>query len=231
MPKIINIPTDKFGERADGVAPSLLIIHSIGMPVDSALDLLTANPREVSCHYLISSKGQIFSMVPEDKRAWHAGKSSWRGHKDINSTSIGIELQWSDEHEANEELDIPGPFPDVQMDALVELCKAICARWNITPENILGHSDIAPGRKRDPGERFDWKRLAAEGLALLPTRPLPMPPGGDLEDLLARLGYDVRDPQAAIIAFQRHYRQRDCTGLTDSETRSLLQWLVNKTGR
>jgi N-acetylmuramoyl-L-alanine amidase len=227
---MILMPTEKYGERAEGVKPSLLIIHSTDMPTASSLEVLTRSSREVSCHYLIAPDGTVYSMVPEDKRAWHAGKSYWRGQTDINSLSIGIELVWPDDREARED-ETPGPFWDKQMDALVALAKEIIARWSIKPEDVLAHSDIAPGRKRDPGERFDWKRLEAEGLVLLPKRPFPMPSTGDVTPLLKRYGYDTRDEKAAIIAFQRHFRQRDCSGIPDSETRSMLEWLLKKTGR
>lgn len=230
MLKFTDIPTDKHNERAVE-QPSLLIIHSIGMPLATSLELLTRSAREVSCHYLIAPDGMIYRMVPEERRAWHAGKSSWRGQRDINSLSIGIELAWSLDKEANEETDIPGPFPEAQMEALFELAEEITARWGILPEDVLGHSDIAPGRKRDPGERFPWQKLADTGVALWPWRPLPMPPTGDLAPLLKRYGYDVTDPEAALIAFQRHFRPRDCGGLADSQTRSLLEWLLKKTGR
>ncbi len=227
---MISMPTEKYGERRDVPKPSLLIIHSTDMPTAASLEVLTRAPREVSCHYLIAPNGTTYAMVPEDKRAWHAGKGWWRGQTDINSLSIGIELVWPEDREAQED-EIPGPFPSAQMDALVTLAREIVNRWNILPEDVLAHSDIAPTRKRDPGERFDWARLAAEGLALLPQRPFPLPPTGELAPLLARYGYDVRDPQAALIAFQRHFRTRDCGGIADSETRSLLAWLLKKTGR
>lgn len=229
MLKFVDIPTSKFGERTVE-RPKLLIIHSIGMPLASSLEMLTRSPREVSCHYLIAPDGLIYRMIGEEKRAWHAGKSFWRGERDINSLSIGIELAWSLDHEASED-DLPGPFPAPQMDALIELTRDICARWEIKPEDVLAHSDIAPSRKRDPGERFPWPALAKAGLALWPERPYPLPSSGDPTPLLARFGYDVSDPQAALIAFQRHFRQRDCTGRADAETRSLIEWLLKKTGR
>jgi N-acetylmuramoyl-L-alanine amidase len=181
-------------------------------------------------HYMICPEGQVYRMVGEDKRAWHAGKSYWRGNTDINSASIGIELVWPADREAQED-EVPGPFPQPQMDTLLELASGIVKRWEIKPEDVLAHSDIAPARKRDPGQRFDWAQLAKAGLALLPARPLPMPPTGDILSLLARYGYDTKDEQAAVIAFQKHFRPRDCAGFADSETRSLLQWLLNKTGR
>lgn len=230
MLKTIHLPTDKYGERRICTAPSLLIIHSIGMPLSTSLELLTKSAREVSVHYLVAPEGTVYAMVPEDKRAWHAGKSFWRGQTDVNSLSIGIELAWSLEKEACEE-DLPGPFPDEQMDALVTLCRGIQERWGIKPENVLAHSDVAPTRKRDPGERFDWGRMEAEGLGLLPHRPYPLPASGDVAPLLERIGYDVSDPKAALIAFQRHYRQRDCSGIADAETRSMIEWMLKKTGR
>jgi N-acetylmuramoyl-L-alanine amidase len=230
MLKFIDVSTSKFGHRAEGQPPRLLIVHSTDMPTDTSLEMLTRNPREVSVHYMICPKGSVYRMVGEDKRAWHAGKSFWRGASDINSASIGIELVWPADREAGLD-EIPGPFPQPQMDALLELAQGIVRRWDIKPEDVLAHSDIAPGRKRDPGERFDWKQMAAAGLALLPSRPLPLPPTGDMAPLLARYGYDTRDEHAALIAFQKHFRQRECSGIADSETRSLLQWLLEKTGR
>ncbi len=228
--KRITLSTDKFGERRDGMAPSLLIIHSTDLPTAASIEVLTTAPREVSCHYLICPKGTIYGMVPEDKRGWHAGKSSWRGEKDVNSLSIGIELVWPEDREAKEG-EIPGPFWEPQMESLVALSGEIVKRWGIKPADILAHSDIAPARKRDPGERFDWKRLADAGIALLPTRPMPMPRSGDIMPLLARFGYDISEPHAALVAFQKHYRQRDCSGIADSETRSMIEWLLQKTGR
>lgn len=227
---MIPVATDKYGERAGGVTPSLLIVHSTDLPTDSSLETLTRSAREVSCHYLIAPDGTLYSMVPEDKRAWHAGRSFWRGERDINSHSIGVELVWPEDREAEED-EIPGPFPPAQMDALLTLARGICDRWPIPPENVLAHSDIAPARKRDPGERFDWGQMARAGLALLPPRPLPLPPTGDPAPLLARYGYDIHDPHAALIAFQRHFRPRDCCGIADSETRSLLLALLHHTGR
>lgn len=228
--KIIDIPTDKYGERSESVRLKHLIIHSTDLPTAASLEVLTRSPREVSCHYLISPEGTIYRMVPEEKRAWHAGKSYWRGETDINSASIGIELVWPADREAAED-EIPGPFPDAQMEALVELAEDIIRRHGIKPEDVLAHSDIAPGRKRDPGERFEWKRLAEAGLVIWPQRPYPIPPTGDMEPLLKRYGYDVRDVHAAVVAFQKHFRPRDCTGIADSETRSMLEWLLQKTKR
>ena len=229
MLKFIDIPTNKHGERKVE-RPTLLIIHSTDLPTTTSLEVLTQSTREVSCHYLISPEGNIYRMVPEDRRAWHAGKSYWRGQTDINSASIGIELVWPPDREAAED-EIPGPFPEPQLEALYTLAEDITSRWGILPEDVLAHSDIAPGRKRDPGERFPWHQLAKTGIALWPWRPLPLPSAGELAPLLNRYGYDVKDPEAALIAFQRHFRQRDCRGIADSETRSLLEWLLKKTGR
>lgn len=231
MLQIIDIPTDKYGERARP-RPHLLVIHSMGLPVTTGLELLTKSSREVSCHYAIAPDGKVYRMVPEDKRAWHAGKSYWRGITDINSASIGIELICPGEggRERDEE-EVPGPFPDVQLNALFELAEDITSRWGILPEDVLAHSDIAPGRKRDPGELFPWHALAKTGVALWPWRPYPMPSSGELAPLLRRYGYDVSDPQAAVIAFQRHFRPRECSGIANSETRSLIEWLLQKTRR
>ncbi len=229
MLKFIDVPTEKHGERKVDT-PSLLILHSTDLPTSTSLEVLTRSSREVSCHYLVSPEGNIYRMVPEERRAWHAGKSYWRGNTDINSMSIGIEMVWPGDREA-EENEIPGPFPEPQLEAVYALAEDITKRWSIKPEDVLAHSDIAPGRKRDPGERFPWQKLADTGVALWPWRPYPMPSSGDLEPLLRRYGYDVSNPHEALVAFQRHFRPRECRGIADSETRSILEWLLKKTGR
>lgn len=158
--KITDRPSPNFGKRRDGAVPSLIVLHYTGMgSCEAAADRLCATQAEVSCHYLISEAGEIFRLVDEDKRAWHAGAGLWCGITDVNSHSIGIEL-------AN-----PGPlawfppFPEPQMAALEGLLAGIMQRWSMVPENVVGHSDTAPGRKFDPGPKFDWGRLVLTGLA------------------------------------------------------------------
>ena len=152
-----------FGPRRNGLSPTIVVIHYTGMAsTELALERLRDPETEVSAHYVISMSGRVLSMVPEVMRAWHAGAGTWGGLSDINSRSIGIEL-------AN-----PGPeachppFPHPQMNSLERLLAAIIGRWNIHPARVIGHADMAPGRKADPGPKFDWRRLAAAGLSVWP---------------------------------------------------------------
>ncbi len=179
------------GDRR-GQRPELVVIHYTGMAdAAAARARLCDAAAEVSAHWLILEDGLTESLVPEDRRAWHAGAGSWQGRDDVNSRSIGIEL-------AN-----PGdrPFPEPQMAALESLLQGIMARWAIPPAGVIGHSDLAPGRKIDPGPRFDWRRLARQGLAVWPDAP-----GGDrpLSESLRRIGYP--DHPAALAAFRLRFR-------------------------
>ncbi len=151
-----------FGARRDGLLPELVVIHYTAMNgCEAALDRLCDPEAEVSSHYLISEKGEILQLVEEDKRAWHAGAGEWLGQDDINSRSIGIELDNTGRT----------PFSEPLMTALEELLPGILQRWNIPAEGVIGHSDMAPGRKFDPGPRFDWRRLERQGLAVCRTSP------------------------------------------------------------
>lgn len=148
-----------FGPRRDGLVPELVVIHYTAMQSCEAAERALCDPaREVSAHYLISEAGEVIALVDEAMRAWHAGAGSWAGREDVNSRSIGIEL-------AN---DGATPFAAAQMDALERLLAGLLARWQIPPEGVIGHSDMAPGRKIDPGPRFDWQRLARQGLSVWP---------------------------------------------------------------
>jgi len=150
-------PSPNFGPRRDGLCPSLVVLHYTAMAgARAALDRLCDPAAEVSAHYLIGADGTVWQMVREEDRAWHAGAGSWQGRDDINSRSVGIELDNLGTH----------PFPEPQMAALEALLPGLMARWGITPAGVIGHSDMAPGRKCDPGPRFDWARLARQGLAL-----------------------------------------------------------------
>ncbi len=150
-------PSPNFGERRNGAKPSLIILHYTGMKTaGEALERMCDPKSEVSAHYCIEEDGTIWQLVDEDRRAWHAGASSWQGETDINSHSIGIELV-NPGHEFGYR-----PFTEAQYQSLIPLCKAIMQRYDIKTENILGHSDVAPERKQDPGELFDWERLMRE---------------------------------------------------------------------
>lgn len=174
-------PSPNFGARRHGGAPSLVVLHYTAMTSAEAALARLCDPSPpdglgpVSAHYLVSERGDVWQMVREADRAWHAGAGNWRGCEDVNSHSIGIEL-------AN---DGATPFSEPQMTALEGLLAGIMTRWNIGPEGVIGHSDMAPGRKIDPGPRFDWRRLALRGLALWPEAAA----SGAFGEDLAAIGY------------------------------------------
>ncbi|WP_306152976.1 N-acetylmuramoyl-L-alanine amidase [Roseovarius sp. MMSF_3281] len=148
-----------YGPRREGARPDLIVLHYTAMEsAEAALDRLCEPDAEVSAHYLICEAGQVVSMVPEDQRAWHAGAGAWGAVCDVNSRSIGIELANTGAH----------PFPNPQMTALCDLMGGIMQRWSISKDRVIGHSDMAPQRKFDPGRKFDWRRLAREGLSIWP---------------------------------------------------------------
>jgi N-acetylmuramoyl-L-alanine amidase len=156
-----------FGPRRDGLGPELVVLHYTAMPTaETALARLCDPGSEVSAHYLVAEDGRVWRLVDEEMRAWHAGAGSWAGRADVNSRSIGIELA-----NAGPLAGFP-PFPEPQMAALERLLDAILARWSIAPAGVIAHSDMAPGRKADPGPKFDWRRLARGGRALWPEPAL-----------------------------------------------------------
>lgn len=219
---ILDTPSPNFDERVLPI--SMIVLHYTGMQDGpSALARLRDPEAKVSAHYLIEEDGTVCRLVTEDKRAWHAGRSHWRGITDVNSASIGIEIV-NPGHEWGYR-----PFTPEQIDALIPLVAAIKDRHAITRGNIVGHSDIAPARKRDPGELFPWYRFAKLRLALpRPTRNLmdPMWTQGGFLLALERFGYDVADPMAAIMAFQRRYRPELIDGEIDAECRMILLALL-----
>jgi len=213
-------PSPNFDARALPV--TMIVLHYTGMESAAAAVDQLANPAaKVSAHWVVTEDGAVIAMVDEADRAWHAGKSFWRGVTDVNSASIGIEIV-NPGHEFGYR-----PFPTAQMAAVEELVAAAVRRYGIGPANVVGHSDIAPARKQDPGELFDWPRLAAAGLAVaIPTSGED--PRWSTEASLAalhRYGYDVNDPWAAIIAFQRRFRPARLDGRIDAETRTILKGL------
>jgi N-acetylmuramoyl-L-alanine amidase len=222
--------------RAGGVAPDMLILHYTGMTsAEAALDRLCDPAAKVSAHYLIEEDGKVWRLVAEDRRARHAGESGWAGRTDINSHSIGIELA-NPGHEWGYR-----PFPEAQMAALEEVCRDILARHAIPPRFVLGHSDVAPHRKIDPGELFDWARLARAGIGLWPDSarsPARKPEGiAAVQTALAAYGYalpvtgvpDERTRQV-LAAFQRHFRPARCDGEPDAETLRGLAVLIEASG-
>jgi N-acetylmuramoyl-L-alanine amidase len=229
-----NVAARRDGKRAD-----ILLLHYTGMASAEAACRRLCHPESgVSCHYLVNEHGGIVQMVEEDMRAWHAGQSFWGGDTDINSRSIGIEI-----HNRGHEADYPD-FPDVQMAAVIALARDILERRPIPPERVLAHSDVAPRRKLDPGEKFDWRRLREAGVGHWVE---PEPVGGDaglgpgdegdavlgLQRELAAYGYDVPQTgrfdaatEAAVAAFQRHFRPARIDGRADVSTRETLARLT-----
>ncbi|WP_310496263.1 N-acetylmuramoyl-L-alanine amidase [Sandarakinorhabdus sp.] len=217
---IIDHPSPNFDDRALPV--TMVVLHYTGMQsAEAAITRLSNAQAKVSAHWVVAEDGQVLRLVDESKRAWHAGRSWWRGITDVNSASIGIEIV-NPGHEFGYR-----PFPRPQMDAVEALVADAVRTHDLRPGNVVGHSDIAPTRKEDPGELFDWPRLARAGLALMPA-PVPDPGWTDAGTLMAlgRYGYDVGDAMAAVIAFQRHFRPMQFDGVIDAETRGLLRALL-----
>jgi N-acetylmuramoyl-L-alanine amidase len=237
-------PSPNHGERksvpdAAPRRPDMLILHYTGMPDSGqALQWLCNPVSNVSAHYFVFENGHVLQLVPEARRAWHAGVSQWKGESDINSASIGIEIANTGH---------PGglpPYPPEQIAAVTALAKEIATRWAIPPERILAHSDVAPGRKIDPGERFPWEHLADAGVGLW-LRPAPIsggrffargdsgPPVEALQAMLALFGYAVpvsgqfcERTEAVVAAFQRHWRQERVDGVADASTITTLRDLI-----
>lgn len=198
---VLEQPSPNFNDRRDGDHVTMLVLHYTGMQSGTAaLERLCDPEAAVSAHYLIEEDGRIFRLVAEEKRAWHAGVGFWRGESDINSRSVGIEIV-NPGHEFGYR-----PFPAAQMKSVVALSRDIVARHQIAPINVIGHSDLAPSRKMDPGELFDWPLLAAEdvGICCVPDTE-DVPTKDQFLDDLRAIGYDMDDPSACIIAFQRHW--------------------------
>ncbi|WP_448536985.1 N-acetylmuramoyl-L-alanine amidase [Sphingobium yanoikuyae] len=219
---MIETPSPNYDERSLPI--TMLVLHYTGMPdAASAINWLANAEAKVSAHYVVTEDGQIIRMVAEDKRAWHAGRSHWRGIDDVNSASIGIEIV-NPGHEWGYR-----PFPEAQMGSLIPLVHDIVQRHRITRGNIVGHSDIAPARKQDPGELFPWGQLARLRLALpRPTKNLMDPHWTDSGFMLAleRFGYDIAEPEPAVVAFQRRFRPELIDGVIDGECRAILLALL-----
>lgn len=211
-------PSPNWNERKLPV--SMVVLHYTGMQTAAeALERMCDPAAEVSAHYMIDEDGTVTRLVPEGKRAWHAGRSYWRGVTDVNSASVGIELV-NPGHEWGYR-----PFPDAQMEALVPLLADIVKRHNVPRANVVGHSDIAPARKTDPGELFDWDLLARLRLALAKPRPsmrLLYDNEGAFYLALERFGYDITDPAAAVRAFERRWLPHRITGEIDGQIGALL---------
>jgi N-acetylmuramoyl-L-alanine amidase len=191
----IHWPSANCGPRREGARPDMILLHYTAMQgAEAARDWLCDPQAEVSAHYVVGRDGTLWQLVCEDLRAWHAGAGGWGALRDVNSRSIGIEI-------ANDGLQ---PFPEPQMRAVEALAAGIMARWGVPPERVLGHSDTAPGRKIDPGRRFDWRRLARQGLSIWPTRREP----GDFWRDARRFGYlwEPGGEEAVLAAFRLRFR-------------------------
>ncbi len=219
---MIDLPSPNFDSRALPV--TMIVLHYPGMErAQAAIDRLRDPEAKVSAHYLVDEDGTILRMVDEEKRAWHAGRSHWRGITDVNSASVGIEIV-NPGHEFGYRA-----FPEAQISVLIPLIAEIKDRHGITRGNVVGHSDVAPARKQDPGELFPWGKLARLRLALpRPTKNLVDPGWPDAGFMLAleRFGYDVSDGRAAVTAFQRRFRPELVDGDIDMECRCLLLALL-----
>lgn len=227
---IIDAPSPNFGPRKDGKKIKYLVLHYTGSPTGfEALKLLQGGRKghDVSSHYLVDDTGDVMRLVDENMRAWHAGKSCWEKEEDINSCSIGIEIQ-NPGHEYGYV-----PFPENQMAAVAELCLGIIGRHKILPYNVLAHSDISPERKEDPGELFPWEWLAGQGIGLWPEAT-EADTAEDIHSILTAYGYDGRvDNKTLITAFQRHFQPEvfttpELVGVADLNTVQLAAALLRQ---
>jgi N-acetylmuramoyl-L-alanine amidase len=238
------VASPNHGERRDVEQPDILLMHYTGMPdAQAALERLCEQGSDVSAHYVVFENGEIVQCVPEARRAWHAGEAFWAGATDINSRSIGIEIANPGDYWGYRD------FPEPQVAAVIALARDIVARNRIRPERVLGHSDVAPARKQDPGEKFPWQRLggAGGGLWVAPepiTDEQPAPADDAdailaLQAQLARYGYGIAPTGAwdaqtrdVITAFQRHFRPARIDGIADASTcRTLSNLLTLLAGR
>ena len=233
-------PSPNFEPRRGTGQPDMLLLHYTGlMSCEKAIDWLSRPESKVSCHYVVDEAGAITQMVAEEMRAWHAGVASWAGETDINSASVGIEI-----HNCGHELGYPD-FPEAQLVALEALSKDIIARHGIRPERVLAHSDVAPMRKKDPGEKFPWARLARSGIGhwVAPEMLNPADPGiahdaagplvAEVQGKLREYGYGIEATgvldaltEFVVLAFQRHFRPERADGRIDQSTISTLERLI-----
>jgi N-acetylmuramoyl-L-alanine amidase len=232
-------PSPNHNERRPGAVPKMIVLHYTGMPdCEAALRRLCDPASDVSCHYLVREDGHIVQCVAEERRAWHAGQSSWAGETDVNSISIGIEICNPGHSHGYPD------FPKRQIAAVTTLCRGISMRYKISPDRILAHSDVAPTRKQDPGEKFPWRVLADSGIGLW-VKPAPLANGPlfvlgerdptieEVQRLLSKFGYNVAPngyfdggTRDAVAAFQRHFRPAKVDGVVDGSTLATLRSLI-----
>jgi N-acetylmuramoyl-L-alanine amidase len=238
-------PSPNHNERADGRRADMVVLHYTGMPdANEALERLCSPESEVSSHYFIFEDGRIVQLVPESRRAWHAGASFWAGETDINSCSVGIEIANPGHEHGYPE------FPKRQIAALTALCRSIQKRHAVPAIRVLAHSDVAPSRKQDPGEKFPWHMLYESGVGHW-VKPAPITEGSRLlalgdhgddveavQDALSKYGYNVAvngnydsATHDAVTAFQRHFRPARVDGVADESTRVTLRHLLASRGQ
>jgi len=223
--KLVDHPSPNHAARPAGAAIDHLVLHYTELPLQESLEVLSdpARALKVSAHYVLAEDGTLYRLVPEHLTAWHAGRSYWRGREALNASSIGIEIVnlHGDRHD----------YPEKQVEALIKLCREVIARHPaIVPRNVVGHSDIAPQRKVDPGVRFPWQTLAAAGIGLWPKAGAA-PVEGDIQQALQRFGYPPPGevaPAEIVKAFQRRFRPARVDGVADQETRALLAGLLDQ---
>jgi N-acetylmuramoyl-L-alanine amidase len=223
-----SLSSPNFNMRAAGIKLEYIVLHYTGMQdAASALTRMCDPEAQVSAHYMVDEGGSVTQLVPESSRAWHAGKSFWRGITDINSASIGIELV-NPGHEFGYRA-----FPDTQIAALTELLTSIIARHNMNPKTcLLAHSDIAPTRKQDPGEFFPWRDLAQQGLGLWPVpKDFTLASEMEVDGWLQGIGYDTTYLHEAVVAFQRRYYPENMIGNADQETVARLRDISGRLAR
>ena len=228
-----DAPSPNHDDRNDQI--SMLVLHYTGMETGAAaLERLRDPASKVSAHYLVLEDGRVVRLVEEERRAWHAGAGSWRGIDDVNSASIGIEIV-----NGGHEFGLP-EFPAVQIEAVVRLSRDIVGRYGIAPRDVVGHSDVAPGRKQDPGERFPWAHLAQHGVGLWPGEVSQSrsehfrvgasgEPVADVQRTLSAIGYGLEvdshfglEMEAVVVAFQRRFRPASIDGIVDAQTAALI---------
>jgi N-acetylmuramoyl-L-alanine amidase len=214
--RILDLPSPNQDDRPQGTPIDMLILHYTGMQsAQEAIDRLRDPVARVSSHYVVDEDGAVLRLVPEERLAWHAGVSYWRGHTELNARSIGIEIV-NPGHEWGYR-----DFPVLQLAAVCDLCLDILSRHPVPARNVVAHSDVAPDRKEDPGERFDWRSLAENGVGLWPEDGSDISDVSDVRAALSDIGYRVA-PEGAIDAvlraFQRHWRPEAITGEVDAGT-------------
>lgn len=216
---ITDLPSPNFNDRKTPIR--FVVLHYTGMETGQvAIDRLRDPDAGVSAHYVVEEDGNVLRLVDEEKRAWHAGVGEWCGETDMNSASIGIEIV-----NGGHDFGLPD-FPDVQIASVIGLVLDILKRYDLPPSAVIGHSDLAPGRKQDPGERFPWRGLADAGAAIWPS--LIDEASEDVEDDLSTIGYGFSAGRPAVIeAFQRRFRPSAVTGEADDETRRLIRGVAD----